>query len=430
MYGGTITSVLINVPGESSTVMTAIDGYQMALKGRAGPALSISALGSFVAGTFSVVLLTVLAIPLTAVALSFGPPEYFMLMLLGLATLSVMLNENKVRGILGALLGLMIGAVGLDVISAAPRFTFGRLELLDGIGFLAIAVGLFGIGEVLAGLEQYYEMKPIKTSLRDLVLTKQDIKDSTGPIWRGTILGFIIGVLPGAGATIASFMSYALEKRISKHPEKFGTGAIEGVAGPEASNNASTGGGMLPLLTLGIPGSSTTAVMLGAMILFGLQPGPLLFEKNPDFVWGVIASMYIGNVMLVILNIVFVPVFVRALAIPYPVLAAFIVLFCIVGVYSVDYSVFDLWIMLVAGVVGYLMRKLEFPPAPVVLALVLGPMMETNLRQSLLMSQGSFGIFLTRPISLILAILTVLFVFAPLLLSTFTKTALPPPDEE
>src|SRR5688500_7788763 len=321
MYGGTITSVLINVPGESSTVMTAIDGYQMALRGRAGPALSISALGSFVAGTFSVVLLTVLAIPLTAIALSFGPPEYFMLMLLGLATLSVMLNENKVRGVLGALLGLMIGCVGLDVISALPRFTFGRLELLDGIGFLAIAVGLFGIGEVLSSLEQYYDMKPIKTSLRDLVLSKQDIKDSTGPIWRGPILGFIIGVLPGAGATIASFMSYAMEKRLSRYPEKFGTGVIEGVAGPEAANNASTGGGMLPLLTLGIPGSSTTAVMLGAMILFGLQPGPLLFEKNPDFVWGVIASMYIGNVMLVILNIVFVPVFVKALAIPYPVLA-------------------------------------------------------------------------------------------------------------
>ena len=429
MYGGTITSVLINVPGESSTVMTTLDGYQMALKGRAGPALSIAAVGSFVAGTFSVILLTLLAPPLADAALSFGPPEYLMLMLLGLATLSVLLAENKVKGMLAALLGIMLGLIGLDVISAVPRFTFGELELLDGIGFLAVAVGLFGIGEVLVSLERYYTVEPIKTTLRDLLLSRQDDRDSTGPIARGTVLGFVVGVLPGAGATIASFLSYALEKRISRHPEKFGTGTIEGVAAPEAANNASTGGAMVPLLTLGIPGSGTTAVMLGAMMLFGLQPGPLLLEKNPDFVWGTIASMYIGNVMLVVLNIVFVPLFVRALLIPYPVLAAMIVLFCIVGVYSVNFSTFELWIMLVAGVVGYAMRKLEFPAAPVVLALVLGPMMETNFRQSLLMSQGSFGIFFTRPISAGLAVLVVLFVFAPVLLSTVTKKPIPAGDE-
>jgi len=429
MYGGTITSVLINVPGESSTVMTTLDGYQMALYGRAGPALSIAAIGSFVAGTFSVVLLTIMAVPLARAALSFGPPEYLMLMLLGLATLSVLLAENKVKGVLSALLGIMIGVIGLDVISALPRFTFGEIELLDGVGFLAVAVGLFGIGEVLASLERTYKLDPIKTTLRDLILNKQDLKVSTGPIARGTILGFVVGMLPGAGATIASFLSYALEKRISAHPEKFGTGTIEGVAAPEAANNASTGGAMVPLLTLGIPGSGTTAVMLGAMMLFGLQPGPLLFEKNPDFVWGTIASMYIGNVMLVILNIVFVPVFVRALMIPYSVLAAFIVLFCIVGVYSVNFSTFELWIMLVSGVIGYVMRKLEFPIAPIVLALVLGPMMETSLRQSLLMSQGSFAIFLTRPISAILAVLVLVFLFAPLLLSFVAKKPLPAAEE-
>ena len=429
MYGGTITSVLINVPGESSTVMTTLDGYQMALKGRAGPALSIAAIGSFVAGTFSVILLTIVALPLASAALSFGPPEYLMLMLLGLATLSVLLAENKVKGMLMALLGIMLGLIGLDVISALPRFTFGELELLDGIGFLAVAVGLFGIGEVLASLERTFKLDPIKTTLRDLILSKQDLKDSTGPIARGTILGFVVGVLPGAGATIASFLSYALEKRISPNPEKFGTGTIEGVAAPEAANNASTGGAMVPLLTLGIPGSGTTAVMLGAMMLFGLQPGPLLFQKNPDFVWGTIASMYIGNVMLVILNIVFVPFFVRALMIPYSILAAFIVLFCIVGVYSVNFSTFELWIMLIAGVIGYAMRKLEFPVAPIVLALVLGPMMETSLRQSLLMSQGSFSIFFTRPISAALSVLVLVFLFAPLLLSYVVKKPLPTAEE-
>src|SRR5688500_2460373 len=269
MYGGTITSVLINVPGESSTVMTTLDGYQMALNGRAGPALSIAAIGSFVAGTFSVVLLTLVASPLASAALSFGPPEYLMLMLLGLATLSVPLAENKVKGMLMALLGVMIGVIGLDVFTALPRFTFGELELMDGVGFLAVAVGLFGIGEVLASLERTFKLDPIKTTLRDLILSREDLSASAGPIARGTVLGFVVGLLPGAGATIASFLSYALEKRISPTPERFGTGTIEGVAAPEAANNASTGGAMVPLLTLGTPGSGTTAVMLGAMMLFG-----------------------------------------------------------------------------------------------------------------------------------------------------------------
>jgi putative tricarboxylic transport membrane protein len=409
--------------------MTTLDGYQMALKGRAGPALSIAAVGSFVAGTFSVVLLTLLAPPLADAALSFGPPEYLMLMLLGLATLSVLLAENRLKGILSALFGLMLGLVGLDVISALPRFTFGELELLDGIGFLGVAVGLFGIGEVLHSLERVYKMDPIRTKLRDLLLRKEDIRDSSGPIARGTVLGFVVGVLPGAGATIASFLSYALEKRISRHPEKFGTGTIEGVAAPEAANNASTGGAMVPLLTLGIPGSGTTAVMLGAIMLFGLRPGPLLFENNPDFVWGVIASMYVGNVMLVILNILFVPLFVRALMIPYTVLAALIVLFCIVGVYSLNFSIFELWIMLLFGIIGYLMRKLEFPSAPIVLAMVLGPMMETNLRQSLLLSQGSFAIFFTRPISAVLAVLVIVFLLLPVLLGLVAKKPLPAAEE-
>ncbi len=415
MYGGTITSVLMNVPGESSTIMTCLDGYAMARKGRAGPALTIAAIGSFVAGTFSVVMLTLLAPPIADAALSFGPPEYFALMLLGLTAISGLTGGSMAKGYAMGFIGLGLAMVGLDPMTGDPRFNFGNLELLDGIGFLPIAVGLFGIGTVLGMIDRTVEIEIMKTSLREMLITRQDLKDSAMPIVRGTLIGFAVGILPGAGATIASFLAYATERRLSRTPELFGTGIIAGVAAPESANNASTGGAMIPLLTLGIPGSSTTAVMLGALTLFSLQPGPLLFTKNPDFVWGLIASMYIGNVMLLVLNTAFVPAFVSVLKVPYTVLAPLIAIFCVVGVYSVNYSVLDLWIMLVFGVVGYLANKIDYPLAPLVLALVLGRPLEEALRQSLKMSHTDLTIFFTRPVSGTIMALAIAILLWPLL---------------
>jgi putative tricarboxylic transport membrane protein len=415
MYGGTITSVLMNVPGESSTIMTCLDGYAMARKGRAGPALTVAAIGSFVAGTFSVVMLTVLAPPIAEAALSFGPPEYFALMLLGLTCVSGLTGESRAKGYGMAFIGLALATVGLDPMTGDPRFNFGNLELMDGVGFLPIAVGLFGIGTVLGMIDNTVQVEIMKTTLREMIITRKDLKDSTMPIVRGTLIGFAVGVLPGAGATIASFLSYAAEKRLSKTPELFGTGVIEGVAAPESANNASTGGAMIPLLTLGIPGSSTTAVMLGALTLFNIQPGPLLFTKNPDFVWGLIASMYIGNVMLLVLNTAFVPAFVSVLRVPYTVLAPLIAIFCVVGVYSVNYSVLDLWIMLSFGLIGYLAGKLDYPLAPLVLALVLGKPLEEALRQSLKMSQSDAMTFFTRPVSGVIMAIVIAVMVWPLL---------------
>jgi len=415
MYGGTITSVLMNVPGESSTIMTCLDGYAMARKGRAGPALTIAAIGSFVAGTFSVVMLTVLAPPIADAALSFGPPEYFALMLLGLTCVSGLTGESRSKGYGMAFIGLALATVGLDPMTGDPRFNFGNLELMDGVGFLPIAVGLFGIGTVLGMIDNTVQVEIMKTTLREMIITRKDLKDSAMPIVRGTLIGFVVGVLPGAGATIASFLSYAAEKRVSKTPELFGTGMIEGVAAPESANNASTGGAMIPLLTLGIPGSSTTAVMLGALTLFNIQPGPLLFTKNPDFVWGLIASMYIGNVMLLVLNTAFVPAFVAVLRVPYTVLAPLIAIFCVVGVYSVNYSVLDLWIMLGFGLIGYLAGKLDYPLAPLVLGLVLGKPLEEALRQSLKMSQSDPTTFFTRPVSGVIMAMVITVMLWPLL---------------
>jgi len=415
MYGGTITSVLMNVPGESASIMTCLDGHAMARQGRAGPALTIAAIASFIAGTFSVVMLTVLAPPIAEAALSFGPPEYFALTLLGLSAISGLTGKSRAKGYAMALLGLGLAMVGIDPIDGAQRFTFGNLELMDGLGFLPVAVGMFGLGAVLAMVEQPVELEIMKTSLREMLITTKDLKDSAMPIARGSIIGFLIGVLPGAGATIATFLAYAAEKRISKTPELFGTGMIAGVASPEAANNSSTGGAMIPLLTLGIPGSGTTAVLLGMLTLFSLQPGPLLFTKNPDFVWGLIASMYIGNVMLLVLNIAFVPAFVAVLRVPYKVLAALIAVFCLVGVYSVNYSVQDLWIMLAFGAIGYITLKMDYPQAPLLLALVLGGFMEVSMRQSLKMSHADISIFFTRPIAAVIMISVIVILLWPLL---------------
>ena len=426
MYGGTITSVLMNVPGESSSIMTCLDGNAMAKQGRAGPALTIAAIGSFIAGTFSVVLLTVLAPPIAEAALSFGPPEYCALVLLGLSAISGLTGKSRAKGYAMALLGLAIAMIGLDPLDGSQRYTFGNLELMDGISFLPIAVGMFGLGAVLAMVESPVDIQIMKTTLREMLITRKDLKASAMPIARGSVIGFCIGVLPGAGATISTFLSYAVEKRLSKTPEMFGKGAIEGVASPEAANNASTGGAMIPLLTLGIPGSGTTAVLLGVLTLFNLQPGPLLFSKNPDFVWGLIASMYIGNVMLLVLNIAFVPAFVAVLRVPYRVLAALIAIFCLVGVYSMNYSVQDLWIMLGFGFIGYVTLKLGYPQAPLVLALVLGGFLEVSLRQSLKMSQGDVTIFFTRPIAATLMAVVIVIVLWPLL----TRFGFKPPLKE
>ena len=415
MYGGTITSVLMNVPGESSSIMTCLDGNAMARQGRAGPALTIAAIGSFVAGTFSVVMLTILAPPIAEAALSFGPPEYFALMLLGLSAISGLTGKSRAKGYAMAFLGLALAMVGLDPIDGSQRYTFGNLELMDGVGFLPVAVGMFGLGAVLAMVENPVDIEIMKTSLREMVISRDELKSSAMPIARGSVVGFLIGVLPGAGATISTFLAYALEKRLSKTPERFGTGMIEGVASPEAANNASTGGAMIPLLTLGIPGSGTTAVLLGVLTLFSLQPGPLLFAKNPEFVWGLIASMYIGNVMLLVLNIAFVPAFVAILRVPYRVLAALIAIFCVVGVFSVNYSVQDLWLMLIFGVIGYATLKLGFPQAPLVLALVLGGFLEVSLRQSLKMSHADVSIFFTRPIAATIMGVVAVIILWPLL---------------
>jgi len=413
MYGGTITSVLINVPGESSSVMTTLDGYQMALQGRAGAALGIAAFGSFIAGTLSVVFLMLLAFPMVKLALTFGPPEYFGLMLMGFATISTLSGESVLKSIMMTFFGLLVSTPGLDSFSGHPRLTFDFPELLGGIDFLVVAVGVFGIGEVLFTAERTLTLEFVTTKIKGIWPTKEDWRLSWKPIARGTIIGFLISALPGAGATIASFMSYAAEKKLSKHPEKFGKGAIEGVAGPESANNSSTGGAMIHLLTLGLPGGGTTAVMLGALMMFGMQPGPLLFQKNPEFVWGLIASMYIGNIMLLIMNVSCIPLFIKILKIPYAMMMPLIIIFSTVGVYSVEGSIFDVGVLFCFGILGYLMKKFDLPPAPLVLSVVLGPLVERSLRQSLTMSLGSPDIFYTRPICLGLLIGTAIMLFAP-----------------
>ena len=414
-YGGTITSVLMNVPGESSSVVTCMDGHQMALKGRAGAALSVATVGSFVAGTLGVVALMLLATPVANFALRFGPSEEFALFLLAFTGLLGLASESRSKTLVSIVLGLLIATVGSDPLTGRTRFTFGSIDLLGGIDFVTVAVGLFGVGEVLISFEENYRMEFLEARLRlrDVFPTAAEWAASFWPIIRGSILGFIVGVMPGAGATIASFMSYALEKKVSRTPERFGKGAIEGVAGPEAANNSATAGAMVPLLTLGIPGSASTAVMLGAFMIWGLRPGPLLLEKNPDFVWGLIASMYIGNVLLLILNVAFIPAFVRMLRMPFAVLMSLVVVFCVVGAYSFGGNLFDVWVMLGFGVLGYLMKKLEIPQAPLVFAVVLGPLMEVSLRQALTMSRGSLGILVGSPISLSLVLAALLILVVP-----------------
>jgi putative tricarboxylic transport membrane protein len=399
MYGGSTTSILINIPGEAASVVTCIDGHQMAKSGRAGPALGISAFGSFIGGTITVFLLAVLAPPLAKLALRFGPPEYFALMVLGLSVLVYLANGPVLKAMITAAFGMVLGIVGTDVISGRSRFTFGFFELDDGIGIIPVVMGLFGISEVLLNVERKLERSIAAVKLKGLLPSLQDWKESFGPILRGTFLGFFLGILPGGGSIISSFASYAMEKKLSRTPEKFGHGAIAGVAGPETANNSATGGAFIPLLTIGIPTNGVMALMLGALVIHGLQPGPLIMKEQPALFWGTIASMYLGNTMLLLLNLPFIGVWVQILKVRYTILFPFILLFCLIGVFGVNYSLLDMWMMLIFGVFGYILRKLEYEMAPLVLALILGPMFENALRQSLIIFNGNPLVFFTRPIS-------------------------------
>jgi len=399
MYGGSTTSILVNIPGEAASVVTCLDGYQMALQGRAGPALGIAAFGSFIAGTFGIVGLMFLANPLADLALKFGPTEYFSLMCLGLSVLIYLTQGSILRGLVMAGVGLFLSLVGQDIITGKARFTFGLMGLVDGVGLVPLVMGLFGISEILLNLEKFGERIILKTKIKDLLPNKEDWRRSAKPIVRGTLLGFFLGILPGGGAIISSFVSYALEKKFSKNPEQFGKGAIEGVAGPESANNSATSGAFIPLFSLGIPANVVMALLLGAMMIHGLRPGPLMLSEHPEIFWGTVASMYVGNIMLLALNLPLIGIWVKILKIPYRTLFPLILLFCLIGAYSVGTNVFDIFVMLSFGALGYLFRKLNYEPAPLVLAFVLGPMLEQNLRQALILSDGSLSVFLTRPLS-------------------------------
>jgi putative tricarboxylic transport membrane protein len=415
-YGGSTTSILLNVPGENSAVATCLDGYQMARRGRAGPALGIAAIASFIAGTFGVVALMLVSPPLARLALAFSSPEYFALMCLGLAMVVLLAGTSVIKAFLTMLLGLCIAGVGIDLFSSTSRFTFGRAELLDGVPFVVVAIGVFALGEVLANMEDVkgQQLLPVPRGLRNLLPTWQDVKDSRFAFLNGSLVGFVIGVLPGAGSAVASFLSYGIEKAFSRRPEQFGTGVPEGVAAPEGANNAETGGALVPLLTLGIPASGATAMLLAAFILWGVRPGPLMIEENPNVFWGLVASMYVGNIMLLVLNIPLVPLFAQILRLPVYILFPGMFGVAVVGVYGISGSVFDLWLLSGFGLLGYVMRKLDYPAAPLILGLVLGDSMERALRQSLTMSHGDPTILFARPLTAGMLIVAGLLLAAPL----------------
>ncbi len=417
-YGGSTTAILIRTPGEAASVMTSLDGYAMAQKGRAGAALAVSAIGSFIAGTIGVVALTLFALPLASMALKFGPAEYFCLMLFAMTAVSSLTGKSPAKGMLSTILGLMIATIGIDLQSGQPRYTMGIAEFQDGVGFIVVVVGLFAVAEVFRGLEEVHKgtAPPMIKISGKLWLTREEWRRSIGPIWRGGIIGFVIGVLPGAGGTIASIMSYTTEKRLSKHPEEFGKGAIEGVAGPESANNSDTAGALVPLLTLGVPGGGATAVLMGAFIMYGIQPGPLLFEKRPDLVWGLVDSMYIGNVMLLILNLPLVGLFVRLLYIPSAILYPLIVAISVIGTYAINGSMLDLYMILFFGMVGYVFDKVDIPVAPLVLSLVLGGIMEQSFRQAMTISGADPSIFVKSGISITLIALSVISIALPFIL--------------
>lgn len=414
-YGGSTTSILLNIPGEASSVVTCLDGYKMARQGRAGPALGIAAFGSFIAGTLAVMVMMLVSPPLANFALNFGPPEYFSLMFLGLTVLTYLASGSMIKALMTACFGVFLGTVGTDVISGLERFTFGSYTLMDGVGLIPVSMGLFGISEILINVEQPFKREIYKTKLSNLLPSLKDWKNSIIPILRGTFLGFFLGILPGGGPVISSFVAYATEKKISKHPEKFGKGTIEGVAAPESANNAASQASFIPLLTLGIPSNVMMAILMGALLLHNVKIGPLLIKHHPDIFWGVIGSMYIGNVMLLILNLPLIGVWVQILKVPYPILFPLVLVICVIGCFSLNYNIVEVIIMIIFGIVGYLMRKFEYEAAPLILGFVLCPLFENTLRQSLIISHGSFAIFFNRPISLILMLLALFLLVSPLI---------------
>jgi putative tricarboxylic transport membrane protein len=415
-YGGSTTSILVNLPGEASSVVTCLDGHQMALQGRAGPALAIAAIGSFFAGTVTICLLAAVAEPMTALALKFGAAEYFSLMTFGLIGAVVLASGSIINALAMACLGLLLGMVGIDVNSGAPRYTFGLPMLTDGISFITLAMGLFGLGEIIANLEKAIDRKLLLSRVRGLMPTRADLRSSFPAIVRGTIIGSFLGVLPGGGAVLSSFAAYAFEKKVARDPSRFGKGAIEGVASPEAANNAGAQSSFIPMLTLGIPANAVMALMIGALIIHGVQPGPRVMTEQPALFWGMIASMWFGNLMLLVINLPMVGLWVKLLQIPYRLLFPAILLFCCIGVYTLNDSVFDVFMTAFFGAVGYFFHKVGAEPAPLLLGFVLGPMMEENLRRALLLSRGSPRIFLERPISaafLILAAVLLILMVLP-----------------
>jgi putative tricarboxylic transport membrane protein len=407
-YGGSTTAILVNLPGETSSVVTCIDGYQMARRGRAGPALAMAAIGSFFAGTVGTLLIALFAPPLAEFALQFGSPEYFSLMLMGLVAAAALSQGDVAKSLAMVTLGLLLGIVGNDVLSGMPRFAFGVTELTDGIGFIVLAVGVFAIGEIIANLGTPGEPRLVAGAVSNLLPTRQDMKQALAPILRGTGIGAFFGVLPGTGPAVASFASYMLEKRIAKDPSRFGSGAIEGVAGPEAANNADAQCKFIPMLTLGLPVSGVMALMLGALTMQGIQPGPDVMSQRPDLFWGLIASMWIGNLLLVVLNLPLIGVWVRLLMVPYRLLFPAIMAFSAIGIFSLNGSAFEIYLAAMFGIVGFVLVKLGFSMAPMLLGFVLGPMLEDNLRRSMVMGRGDPSIFLTRPISLVFLIAAIL----------------------
>jgi putative tricarboxylic transport membrane protein len=413
-YGGTITSVLMNVPGEASSAITCLDGYQMAKQGRAGAALSIAAIGSFIGGTVATLGLVVAAQPLTRVALRFGPVEFFSLTVLGIVLVMGLAGKSMIKAFIVAVFGLLIGMVGMDPTRGSPRFTFGLTELLDGVGFIPVIMGLFGVAEVFENLEKEGQ-QVIEARLSSLMPSREDLRASSWSIARGTVVGFLLGLVPGMTGTASSVLAYVAERKASKYPEKFGTGVIEGVAGPETANNAHANAALIPLFTMGIPASPSIAVLMGAFMMNGLIPGPLLFKEHAAVAWGVIASLYIGNVILLILNLPLIPLWVKFLKIPYTILMTIVLAVMMVGAYTVSNTVFDVFVMLLFGIIGYVLRKLDFPLAPIVLTLIMGPPMEKSLRQSLEMSQGDLSILVASPISATLLAISAIILFTPML---------------
>jgi putative tricarboxylic transport membrane protein len=414
MYGGSTTSILLNIPGEAASVVTCIDGYRMARQGKAGRALGISAIGSFIAGTIGILGVSLVAPSLAAFALKFGTPEYFSLVILGLLMAVYLSEESAVKGLIMCVAGLLLGTVGIDPVFGAQRFTFGLTKLSDGFDFVVVVMGLFGISEILCNMESPEVRDIFKTAIRGLYPNLEDWRRCWSSILRGSVIGFFIGVLPGGGGIISSFASYAVEKSLSKHPEEFGRGAIEGVAAPESANNAASTSSFIPLLTLGVPGNSTIAMIFVAFMIHGIKPGPFLIREHTELFWGLLASMYIGNIMLLMLNLPLVGLWVRMLKVPYRYLAVLVVVICVVGAYSVSNSVFDVGVMVVFGVIGYLLRKAGLPSTPFILAIILGPMLERNLQQALIASGGDFGVFFQRPISATLLLVAGLLMLSPL----------------